>query len=131
MGMFESEDGVEVDSQIVDNAWRGAEAYHFLMMAQRQLYQGLVDAAMKTALHLQEYDDLLDPEDVYCILALASCANRAFGTCSKAFIRLETLHQVSYSIASESPLLDLFLISTRKLRVGASKIRRYPSSFNS
>jgi len=58
-------------------------------------FLGHVDAAMKTALHLREYDDILESEDIYCILALASCANRAFGTCSKAFIRLESLEKVT------------------------------------
>ena len=61
-------------SNIVDNAWRGAEAYHFLMLCQRQLYEGYVDAAMKTALHLRDYEDILNHEDVYSLLALASCA---------------------------------------------------------
>jgi WD repeat-containing protein 35 len=49
---------------------------------------------MKTALHLREYEDILETEDIYCILALASCASKAFGTCSKAFIRLESLEKV-------------------------------------
>lgn len=75
--------GVTGEARIVDNAWRGAEAFHFLMLCQRQLYEGFVDAAMKTALNLRDYDDVLNAEDVYCLLALASCANRAFGTCSK------------------------------------------------
>ncbi len=80
---------------VVDGNWRGAEAFHFLMLCQRQLYEGYVDAAMKTALTLRDYEDILNPEDIYCLLALASCANRAFGTCSKAFIRLESLNDVS------------------------------------
>ncbi len=75
--------GVTGEARIVDQAWRGAEAFHFLMLCQRQLHEGFVDAAMKTALNLREYDDVLNAEDVYCLLALASCANRAFGTCSK------------------------------------------------
>ncbi len=75
--------GVTGEARIVDNAWRGAEAFHFLMLCQRQLYEGFVDAAMKTALNLRDYDDILNAEDVYCLLALSSCANRAFGTCSK------------------------------------------------
>jgi WD repeat-containing protein 35 len=58
-------------------------------------FSGYVDAAMKTALHLREYEDILETEDIYCILALASCASRAFGTCSKAFIKLESLEKVS------------------------------------
>ena len=59
-----------------------------------QLYEGYVDAAMKTALHLREYEDMLNNEDIYCLLALSSCANRAFGTCSKAFIKLEALEEL-------------------------------------
>ncbi|XP_063218863.1 WD repeat-containing protein 35 isoform X3 [Bacillus rossius redtenbacheri] len=91
-GLLESSMDRKVDTKMVDNIWRGAEAYHFYMLAHRKLYDGFVDAAMKTALHLREYDDILDPEDIYTILALASCANRAFGTCSKAFIKLEMLN---------------------------------------
>ena len=67
----------------LDNAWRGAEAYHFLMLCQKQLYEGFVDAAMKTALHLRDYEDILSQEDIYSLLALSSCANRAFGTTSR------------------------------------------------
>jgi WD repeat-containing protein 35 len=79
----------------MENPWRGAEAYHFFLLAQRQLYEGYVDAAMKTSLALRNYEDFLHAEDVYCLLALASCANRAFQTCSKAFIKLESLKDVS------------------------------------
>lgn len=52
---------------------------------------------MKTCLHLREYEGILDPEDIYGLLALASCANRAFATCSRAFIRLEALTEVSFT----------------------------------
>ncbi|CAB3360361.1 Hypothetical predicted protein [Cloeon dipterum] len=81
----------------IENPWRGVEAYHYLMLSQRQLYRGFTDAALKTALQLQQYENILDPETVYCVIALASCANKAFGTCSKAFIRLEALEEVSES----------------------------------
>lgn len=30
--------------------------------------QGNVDAAMKTALHLTDYDDIIDPLEIYSIL---------------------------------------------------------------
>lgn len=36
--------------QVLDSAWRGAEAYHYYMLAQRQLYQGKFDQAVKTAI---------------------------------------------------------------------------------
>ncbi|KAM3727909.1 WD repeat-containing protein [Dirofilaria immitis] len=50
------------DSILIDNAWRGAEAYHFYMLAHRQLYN-----------------------------ALSSCTARQFAVCSRAFIKLESL----------------------------------------
>ena len=44
------QDDVEagVDSHVVDQAWRGAEAYHYLILAHKQLYDGYVDAALRT-----------------------------------------------------------------------------------
>ncbi|XP_072032249.1 WD repeat-containing protein 35-like isoform X2 [Amphiura filiformis] len=90
-GLLEEEALATSDMKIIDNAWRGAEAHHFFLLAQRQLYQGYVDASMKTCLRLCDYDDIIDPVDIYSLLALAACANRAFGTCSKAFIKLESL----------------------------------------
>jgi hypothetical protein len=51
------------------------------MVAQRQLYEGdiecansssqragQIDPAMKTALHLTEFDDIIDPVEVYSLL---------------------------------------------------------------
>ncbi|KAK3580220.1 hypothetical protein CHS0354_012747 [Potamilus streckersoni] len=88
---FLEEDATAVsDSKVIENAWRGAEAYHFYLLAQRQLQEGYVDLAMKTALCLRDYEDILDSVDSYSLLALASCASRAFGMCSNSFIKLET-----------------------------------------
>ena len=82
------------------------------MLCQRQLYEGFVDAAMKTALHLRDYEDTLNPEDIYSLLALSACANRQFGTCSRAFIRLESL-EVTTGEASredyEELAMDIFV----------------------
>ena len=39
--------GGGVGARVLDNSWRGAEAFHFMMLCQRQLYEGFVDAAMK------------------------------------------------------------------------------------
>lgn len=35
------------DSYVLDNAWRGAEAFHFYLMAQRQLLEGELNIDMK------------------------------------------------------------------------------------
>ncbi|XP_033032639.1 WD repeat-containing protein 35 [Trachypithecus francoisi] len=93
-GLLE-EEVLSTTDRFTDNAWRGAEAYHFFMLAQRQLYEGYVDAALKTALHLKDYEDIIPPVEIYSLLALCACASRAFGSCSKAFIKLESLETLS------------------------------------
>lgn len=84
------EDSSGVDDDVVFRAWRGAEAYHFYLLAQRQLYTGYVDAAMCTAQVLSEYDDIIGPVKIHSILALSSAINHAFSVCSRAFIHLES-----------------------------------------
>ncbi|CAB0034919.1 unnamed protein product [Trichogramma brassicae] len=79
------------DARLLEEAWRGAEAYHFLLLAHRQLYASEPEAAMRTALRLREYEELLEQEPLYALLALASCACRALATCSRAFVRLEAI----------------------------------------
>lgn len=76
---------------MLDNAWRGAAAYHYYLLAQRQLYNGKMDAAMKTSIRLAEYEDVLDPKDIYSLVALTAYHNSYFGICSRAFIKLETM----------------------------------------
>uniref|UniRef100_A0A4W2CZT8 WD repeat-containing protein 35 n=1 Tax=Bos indicus x Bos taurus TaxID=30522 RepID=A0A4W2CZT8_BOBOX len=93
-GLLE-EEVLSTSSRFTDNAWRGAEAYHFFILAQRQLYEGYVDTALKTALHLRDYEDIIPAVEIYSLLALCACASRAFGTCSKAFIKLESLETLS------------------------------------
>ncbi|KAH9492608.1 WD repeat-containing protein 35 [Bulinus truncatus] len=94
-GFLEEDVSALSDTNIIDNAWRGAEAYHFYILAQRQMHDGYVDAAMRTALHLRDFEDVIDPVSTYSLLALAACANRAFNVCSKAFIKLESLESLT------------------------------------
>lgn len=49
---------------------------------------------MKTALQLMDYEDILDPMDIYSLLGLGACANRSFGVCSKAMSKLESSSSV-------------------------------------
>ncbi|XP_063704292.1 WD repeat-containing protein 35 [Culicoides brevitarsis] len=82
------------DAVLIENIWHRAEGFHFMLLAQRQLNGGLMHSAVLTCLRLREYEDVLDTEEIYTLLALASCADRSFGTCSKAFIKLESLENV-------------------------------------
>ncbi|KAI0210975.1 WD repeat-containing protein 35 [Lamellibrachia satsuma] len=109
-GLLE-EDSISIsDTKFIDNAWHGAEAYHFYLLAQSQLFEGQVDSATKTALHLREYDDIIDPVEIYSLLALVSCNSRAFGICSKAFIKLESLESLTKEQRQnfEELALDIF-----------------------
>nr|XP_032817286.1 WD repeat-containing protein 35 isoform X1 [Petromyzon marinus] len=93
-GLLE-EDAALDDSRLIDGAWRGAEAYHFYLLAQRQLCSGQAESATRTALLLCDYEDVLPPSDAYSLLALCAVASRSFATCSRAFLRLEALEGFS------------------------------------
>ena len=43
-GFLEEDSQAVTDGKIIENAWRGAEAYHFYLLAQRQLQEGLCPA---------------------------------------------------------------------------------------
>ncbi|XP_055481799.1 WD repeat-containing protein 35 isoform X5 [Psammomys obesus] len=114
-GLLE-EEVLSTSSRFTDNAWRGAEAYHFFILAQRQLYEGYVDTALKTALHLRDYEDIIPSVEIYSLLALCACASRAFGTCSKAFIKLESLETLTVEQKQqyEDLALEIFTKHTPK-----------------
>lgn len=83
-----------------ENAWKGAEAYHYYMMAQRLIYGGKFHEALCVAYKLQDYEEYIPESDIYSLLALASCLDRAFGVCSKAFMKLKTIENVSSDFRS-------------------------------
>ena len=86
----EEKDDID-SSSMVDSSWRGAEAWHFYILTLRQLYAGYTDDAATTSIALQQYEDILDPEKIYSLQAVAAAAARRFGLCSRAFTRLESL----------------------------------------
>ncbi|VDQ05453.1 unnamed protein product [Trichobilharzia regenti] len=82
-------------SRLIDQPWRGAEAYHYAMLAEKQLYTGSINRALRTAQLLKDYEDILDPCKIYSLIALCSIYAKCFATCSKAFIKLENLTDIS------------------------------------
>jgi WD repeat-containing protein 35 len=79
----------------LDNAWHGAEAYHFFLLAQRQLAEENLVDALNTCQRLTEYDDVLGTKELYSLLALTSYFAQDFKTCSRAFIKLESYDKIS------------------------------------
>ena len=61
----------EID-KIANNPWRGAEAYHFYLLCQRQLHQKKYKESCKTALRLKFYEDILGTEIIYKLIAICS-----------------------------------------------------------
>jgi len=81
-------------AKVLDSAWRGAAAYHYFLLAHRQLYAGLFEAAKLTAIRLAEYEDVLCKHDIYALIALAAYHTQDFYICSRAFVKLETLDDI-------------------------------------
>jgi len=75
--------------KILNNPWRGAEAWHFYILAQRQLYNGEYKPALKSALRASEYELELDTKQVYSLLALTAYYQKNWRECSRAFVKLE------------------------------------------
>ena len=80
-----------MSDKTLDNPWRGAEAYHFYLLAQRQLYEGDYFSALRTSLRLAEYENLLETKDIYSLIALSAFYAGHYKECSKAFVKLENL----------------------------------------
>jgi WD repeat-containing protein 35 len=86
-----------VNDKQLNNPWKGAEAYHFYMLCQSQLYQNSYKEALKTALRLALYEKELGAKQVYQLIALTSFLNQNYKDCSKALSTLEQLPSLTNS----------------------------------
>ena len=84
----------EID-KIIFNTWKGAEAFHYYMLCQQQLYQKKFKDACKTSIRLTLYEKELGSEDVYRLIALCSYLNKCFEICAKALCTLEKLSSIN------------------------------------
>ncbi|XP_002007154.3 WD repeat-containing protein 35 [Drosophila mojavensis] len=99
------------DAAYIERIWHCAEGYHYMLLAQRQLRFGIMHSAVITSLRLRDYDDVLPVEDIYSLLALASCADRSFDTCSRAFMKLESLESLPEKMQQEYEELAVSIFS--------------------
>eukprot|EP00904_Undaria_pinnatifida_P002695 jgi/Undpi1/12426/HiC_scaffold_5.g02098.m1 len=111
-------------AKVLDSAWRGAEAYHYYMLAQRQLYNGNTEQAVRTAIRCAEFEDILSPWDVYCLVALTAYHSGYMGVCSRAFVKLETLPNESPEKLEAAQTLAL-KIFTRNPPMDPQPLERY------
>jgi len=79
----------------LESPWRGCEGFHLYLLAQKQLYEGRYEASMRTVLHIADYEDVLDTQTIYSLIALTAYYNKFFMQCSRAFIKLEASTDIS------------------------------------
>ncbi len=84
-----------VSDKILNNPWKGAEAYHFYMLCQTQLYQSKFNEALKTSMRLILYEKELGSKEVYRLIALSFYLNQSYKECSKAMSTLENLNTLN------------------------------------
>jgi WD repeat-containing protein 35 len=66
---------------------------------------------MKTAMRLIEYEKELQTKDVYSLVALACFFNENFRECSKAFVKLERLPDITEKEREQYEILAINLFS--------------------
>ncbi|CAG9463207.1 unnamed protein product [Pedinophyceae sp. YPF-701] len=86
-----------MDLAEVNNAWHGAQAYHFWLMAHRELYLGNYREAIFPAAVLPQYEDVLGGHQVASLLALTGLYSSCYGRCSRALTQLELSEALSES----------------------------------
>lgn len=81
----------------MDKAWQGAEAYHLWLLGQHQLLRGNYDSALRTALNIRRYTDILDARNVYVFLLLTALCAGYLGVAAKALMKLESMEEIPAS----------------------------------
>lgn len=61
--------------RLIDQPWRGAEAYHYFMLAQSQIYKGLIDKSVRTVQLLKNYEDIINPMAIYSLMGKSGLNN--------------------------------------------------------
>ena len=67
--------------------------------------------AMKTAMRLIEYEKELQTKDVYSLVALSCYFNECYKECSKAFVKLERLQDITDKEREAYEMLAINLFS--------------------
>ncbi|KAL0586168.1 hypothetical protein ABG067_004261 [Albugo candida] len=104
-------DAATGENRILDNPWRGAEAYHLFLLAHRQLYTNETERAFRTSTKLASYDDILENREIYSLIALTSLQTKYYDQCSRAFIKLENDTSIPEKIREQIRVLalDIFI----------------------
>ena len=97
--------------KIMNNYWRGAEAYHFYMLCQVQLHKKHYTKSCKTALRLKLYEDILGTETVYKLIAICSYMNKCYKFFAQALVILSNDEKIkkSHRLKYKDMMQEFFL----------------------
>ena len=84
----------EID-KIINNHWRGAEAYHYYLLCQVQLHRKQFKECCKTVMKLKFYEDILGTEDIYRLIAICSYVNKCYKFFSDALCVLSNDEKIN------------------------------------
>merc|ERR1719221_844585 len=121
-----TQDQSVASDRALESPWRGCEAFHLYLLSQRQLYEGQYEAAMKTALRLADYEDILDTQTIYSLIALTTYYNKYFMQCLKAFIKLEASTDVPEEMRTKFADLALRIFTRNAPRDPSSRMLPCP-----
>jgi WD repeat-containing protein 35 len=110
----------------LESPWRGCEAFHLYLLAQRQLYEHMYEQAARTALRLADYEDILDTQTIYSIIALTAYYNKFFNQCSKAFIKLEASPDINAEMQTKFGTLALRIFTRNPPRDPSTRMLPCP-----
>ena len=79
----------------LNNPWKGAEAIHYYMLCQSQIYNKEYNSALKTSLRLVQFEKELSSKDVYRLITLAALLNGSLKECSNALAKLKNLQNIT------------------------------------
>jgi WD repeat-containing protein 35 len=85
---------------------------------------------MKTTIKLCEYDDVLNPRNIYSLLCLAALKNKFYGVCSKAFVKLETLPILTDSDRDDLQTLAVQIFTVNSPHDPAPLMEAYANSLD-
>merc|ERR1712151_137343 len=110
----------------LESPWRGCEAFHLCLLTQRQLIEGQYEKAIRTSLRLAEYEDILDMQTIYSVIALTTYYNKFFMQCSRAFIKLEASSDISEEMRNKFSNLALRIFTRNPPRDPSSRMAPCP-----
>lgn len=98
----------------LNNPWRGAEAYHYYIICQNQIYNKEYSSALKTSLRLVQFEKELGSKEVYRLIVLSALLNSSLKECSSALAKLKNLSSLKEEEANKFDELSFSIFTKNR-----------------